>query len=62
MKWWISNDDRDPLETPGMPIPDPDDLTTWTDEQLRASAGGCTELSCIYHGQINMERQRRKVR
>lgn len=30
------------------------------DERLEAATEGCNELSCIYHGRINIERRRRQ--
>jgi hypothetical protein len=30
-----------------------------TEDQLRARANGCTELSCLYHGVFNIELMRR---
>lgn len=29
------------------------------DDNLRAAAEGCTELTCLYHGRINAELHRR---
>ena len=29
------------------------------DDNLRAAAEGCTELTCLYHGRINAELRRR---
>jgi hypothetical protein len=38
------------------------DVESWDDEKLDVSRQGCTELTCPYHGPINMEiRKRQKL-
>lgn len=35
------------------------DVASMTDDELRAAAHGCTELTCGYHMDVNNERVRR---
>lgn len=40
-------------------MPDDTDWGLVPDSDLREMAQGCTELTCLYHGQINAELRRR---
>lgn len=39
-----------------------DPYESWTDEELREAAQGCTEFSCLYHGIFNQLLAERKKR
>ena len=39
----------------------PPETSEWTDAALKAAAGECRELSCVYHGYLNRELRKRAM-